>query len=248
MPTLRILFWRYCNAVMRFHSLSFAFTSKKSIGGGSIPRPGEISRAHGGVLFLDELPEFDRRVLDVLREPLESGVIHISRAARQAEFPASFQLVAAMNPCPCGFRGDPEHACRCTPDQVARYRGRVSGPFLDRIDLHVTVPRLKPSELRRMNPGEESAAVRERVTAAWQRQQARQGKCNAALGGRELESVWPLDPGVEALLEQASSRFRLSARSHHRIWRVTATIADLAGADAISAANMAEALAYRPGG
>ena len=217
------------------------------VGGGSIPRPGEISRAHGGVLFLDELPEFDRHVLDVLREPLESGVIHISRAARQAEFPASFQLVAAMNPCPCGFRGDPETPCRCTPDRVARYAGRISGPFMDRIDLHVTVPRLRPSELRRMSAGESSETVRERVVAAWRRQRERQGDRNARLGTRELEGYWPLANDVENLLEQASARFRLSARSHHRLWRVAATIADLAGSDMITTAMMAEALSYRPG-
>jgi magnesium chelatase family protein len=217
------------------------------VGGGSNPRPGEISLAHQGVLFLDELPEFDRRVLEVLREPLESGHIHISRAARQAEFPARFQLIAAMNPCPCGYLGDSSGKCRCTPDQVTRYRARISGPLLDRIDLHVEVPRLPPEELNRPpEPGTEaSAQVRARVEAARQRQVGRAGKPNQALEPREIDSSCPLDDACRRLMDQALTRLGLSARAYHRVLKVARTIADLAGSEAIDTTHLSEAIGYR---
>ncbi|WP_183948870.1 YifB family Mg chelatase-like AAA ATPase [Rehaibacterium terrae] len=216
------------------------------VGGGSEPRPGEISLAHHGVLFLDELPEWDRRTLESLREPLESGVVTISRAARQAEFPARFQLVAAMNPCPCGWAGDPSGRCRCTPEQVQRYRGKLSGPLLDRIDIHLEVPRLARGELRPDAPrGEASATVRVRVVAARERQLARAGKLNARLGQRETEVHCRLTPADQGLLERAMESLRLSARATHRILRVARTIADLAGSEAIRTAHLTEAIGYR---
>lgn len=214
------------------------------VGGGSHPRPGEISLAHHGVLFLDELPEFDRKVLEVLREPLESGAITISRAARQAEFPARFQLVAAMNPCPCGYLGDPSGRCRCTPDQIQRYRGRISGPLLDRIDLQVEVPRLPPQELQGA-PGESSAAVRVRVCVARAVQLQRQGECNARLCGSGLDHHCRLRDSEQQLLRHALERLNLSARAYHRILRVARTIADLDGAERIGAQHLGEAMGYR---
>jgi magnesium chelatase family protein len=215
------------------------------VGGGSQPRPGEISMAQHGVLFLDELPEFDRRVLEVLREPLESARISVSRAARQAEFPADFQLVAAMNPCPCGFLGDPNGRCHCTPDQVARYRRRISGPLLDRIDLQVEVPAVPQEDLARGVHGEPSAAVRERVAAARARQLARQGRPNAALGAREMDRYCAPDAGGATVLKQAISRLGLSARAYHRVLKVARTIADLAEAGTLTTAHVAEAIQYR---
>ena len=217
------------------------------VGGGSHPAPGEISLAHGGVLFLDELPEFDRRVLEVLREPLESGRIHISRAGRQAEFPARFQLIAAMNPCPCGYLGDPEGRCRCTPDQIARYRNRISGPLLDRIDLHLEVPRLPPEVLAAPpDPrAETSAQVRARVSAARERQLRRQGCPNSALDSRGIDRHCALNAAGRRLLEQASRRLGLSARAWHRILKVARTLADLEGVPAISPAHLSEAVGYR---
>ncbi|ROR34414.1 magnesium chelatase family protein [Inmirania thermothiophila] len=215
------------------------------VGGGGQPRPGEVSLAHHGVLFLDELPEFDRRVLEALREPLENGSITVSRAARQAEFPARFQLVAAMNPCPCGHLGDPAGRCRCTEEQVRRYRARISGPLLDRIDLHVEVPRLPREELLAGRPGEDSAAVRARVAAARGRQLARQGRANAALDAAGVERHCRAAPQAAALLAAAIERLRLSARAYHRILRVARTIADLAGAETIAPEHVAEAVGYR---
>ncbi|GMV27916.1 MAG: magnesium chelatase [Rhodanobacteraceae bacterium] len=215
------------------------------VGGGSIPRPGEISLAHHGVLFLDELPEFDRHVLEVLREPLESGRIAISRAARQVEFPARFQLVAAMNPCPCGYAGDPSARCRCTPDAIARYRSRLSGPLLDRIDLKLDVPRLPHTDLREANGGEASVLVRQRVVAARERQLARAGRPNAWLANRDLERDCVLRPHDQALLDRAVDRLGLSARAYHRILRVARTIADLAGSERIESPHVSEAVQYR---
>ena len=215
------------------------------VGGGNPPRPGEISLAHCGILFLDELPEFDRKVLETLREPLESGRIHIARAARHAEFPAEFQLIAAMNPCPCGFHGAPEGKCRCTPDQIARYRGKLSGPFLDRIDLIVEVPALPSDALAGKAEGEASAVVRTRVEAAHARQQARQHKPNACLSTPEVDRCCQPDAVGSKLLQQATTQLDLSARAWHRILKVARTIADLAGSDEISAPHVAEAIQYR---
>jgi magnesium chelatase family protein len=219
------------------------------VGGGSDPRPGEISLAHHGVLFLDELPEWDRRVLEVLREPLESGQIHISRAARQATFPARFQFVAAMNPCPCGYLGHPSGKCRCTPDRIAHYRARVSGPLLDRVDLQIEVPSLGadalPSRRDVLIHGESSAVVRERVVGAEERQRARQGRSNAWLKPREVERYCVPDAHGDALLKTAFARLSLSARAYHRILKVARTIADLAAVDTISGSHVAEAISYR---
>ncbi|MBY0265028.1 MAG: YifB family Mg chelatase-like AAA ATPase [Burkholderiales bacterium] len=215
------------------------------VGGGGNPRPGEVSLAMHGVLFLDELPEFERRVLEVLREPLESGRITISRAANQADFPARFQLVAAMNPCPCGFLGHHNGKCRCTPDQVARYRGRISGPLLDRIDLQIEVPALPESDLLHQAAGESSATVRDRVTEARARAQSRQGKANAMLETRDIDLYCAPDAAGEALLKQAIARLGLSARAFHRVLRVARTIADLAGGTAVAAPHVAEAIQYR---
>ncbi|MGH8446117.1 MAG: YifB family Mg chelatase-like AAA ATPase, partial [Solimonas sp.] len=221
------------------------------VGGGSTPKPGEITLAHHGVLFLDELPEFDRDVLEVLREPLETGAITISRAARQADFPARFQLVAAMNPCPCGYLGDTGAACRCTPDQVARYRSRISGPLLDRIDLRLFVPRVERERLLASGPaegGERSADVRARVIAARGRQLARQGKPNARLGVDELDRHARPDAAGLALLQQAMHKLDLSARAYHRVLKLARTIADLGGSEAVVAAHVGEALRYRDPG
>lgn len=215
------------------------------VGGGSHPRPGEITLAHHGVLFLDELPEFDRKVLEVLREPLESGHVVISRAASQVRFPACFQLVAAMNPCPCGYLGDGTARCRCTPEQVARYRSRLSGPLLDRIDLHVEVPALPAEVLHRGAPGESSASVKVRVLAARERQEKRQRKLNQALSPAEMADHASLQNADADLLEQAMRRLRLSARAYHRILRVARTIADLEGEAGIGTAHLREALNYR---
>ncbi len=220
-------------------------SSAALVGGGSVPRPGEISLAHQCVLFLDELPEFDRRVLEALREPLESGRIHISRAAHQSEFPAQFQLVAAMNPCPCGHHGAANGKCRCTPDQVARYRGKLSGPLLDRIDLQIEVPPLPAEALQRAPDGESSATVRMRVIAARARQQARQGKPNAHLTTREIDRYCQPEAGGEALLKQALIRLNLSARAYHRVLKVARSIADLAGNESIATAHVAEAIQFR---
>jgi len=215
------------------------------VGGGSNPRPGEISMAMNGVLFLDELPEFDRDVLEVLREPLESGRITISRAARQAEFPARFQLVAAMNPCPCGYLGHYSGKCHCTPDQVARYRRKISGPLLDRIDLHVEVPAVPPDDLASRPRGDSSDTIRAHVVCARERQLARQGKPNAQLSTREIDKHAQPDSAGEQVLKQAISRLGLSARGYHRVLKVARTIADLAGTEAVAATHVAEAVQYR---
>ncbi|MFL1407627.1 YifB family Mg chelatase-like AAA ATPase [Marinobacter sp. M1N3S26] len=215
------------------------------VGGGSSPQPGEISLAHRGVLFLDELPEFDRKVLEVLREPMESGEIMISRAARQVLFPARFQAIAAMNPCPCGYRGHPTIECQCTPHEVSRYRRKLSGPLLDRFDLHVEVP-VQDGDvlLRRDGEGEGSTTVRQRVMQARERQLARQ-RLNAGLSGAALHESCRLDSASEQLVSQAIERLGLSARAIHRILRVARTIADLAGDQALAKPHLVEALGYR---
>ncbi|MDH3439143.1 MAG: YifB family Mg chelatase-like AAA ATPase [Gammaproteobacteria bacterium] len=214
------------------------------VGGGRDPRPGEISRAHNGVLFLDELAEFNRHVLDVLREPLETGCITISRAQGQADFPASFQLVAAMNPCPCGYLGDRQGECNCSKDAVQRYRGRVSGPLMDRIDIKVQVPR-PPVESLRPNavPGEPSASVATRVIKARERQIRRARRLNARLAASDLANVFSACDDCYQLLEDAATRMNLSARAYQRVQRVSRTIADLAGETVIQHAHVAEALA-----
>lgn len=217
------------------------------VGGGSNPRPGEISLAHNGVMFLDELPEFDRKVLEVLREPLESGEVTISRAAQQAQFPARFQLITAMNPCPCGHLGDSGgKECRCTQDQVSRYRGRISGPLLDRIDMHIEVPRLDPRTLSESSQREESSQqVRERVEKARQRQLQRSGCANSALAGKALEEVCRLDETAQQLIHRATEQLGLSARAYHRILRLARTIADLESSGQIQTTHISEAIGYR---
>ena len=220
-------------------------TEDEMVGGGSDPRPGEISLAHHGVLFLDELPEFDRKVLEVLREPLENGEIHISRAARQAVYPAKFQLVAAMNPCPCGYLGHPSKPCCCTPESVARYRNKISGPLLDRIDLTIEVPSLSAAELMQQEAGESSATVLERVTAARKIQYNRQGKVNAELSVSELDGKARIQKEAQEALGTMLEKLSLSARSFHRIMRVARTLADLAGDEEVSKTHVMKAIGFR---
>jgi len=215
------------------------------VGGGNLPRPGEISLAHHGILFLDELPEFDRDVLEALREPLESGRIFISRAARQAHFPARFQLVAAMNPCPCGHCGERSGRCRCTPERIARYRGRISGPLADRIDIKLEVPAPREAELVAAAAGEASDSIRGRVQHARETQLQRQGKPNALLGTREIDRLCRTDREGDQLLRHALARLLLSARAYHRVLRVARSVADLAAKSEIAAEHVAEAIQYR---
>jgi magnesium chelatase family protein len=215
------------------------------VGGGQLPRPGEISLAHHGVLFLDEMPEFSRHVLEVLRQPLEEGCVRIARAARTVVFPARFMLVGAMNPCPCGYLGDSTRACRCAPPQIARYASRLSGPLRDRIDLTVPVAAVPPRELQDAKPGESSAEIRKRVIAARARQLARDDRLNARLHGRVLRARTELDAEARQLMIRALARLSLSARGYDRVLRVARTIADLDGSDRIDARHLGEALQYR---
>jgi magnesium chelatase family protein len=233
--------WRVRPTLAPHHSAS----AVALVGGGSPPRPGEISLAHHGVLFLDELPEFPRAALEALREPLETGHIAISRAAQRAEFPAQFQLIAAMNPCPCGHLGSTVHTCRCTPDQVRRYQARLSGPLLDRIDLQVEVPALAPQVLLNAQAGEPTAAVRARCTAARQVALARQGAPNQALQAQALDTHAQLAPSAAQFLEKAAARLGWSARATHRALRVARTVADLADSRQIEQPHLAEAMQYR---
>jgi magnesium chelatase family protein len=215
------------------------------VGGGSPPRPGEISLAHHGVLFLDEMPEFPRAALEALREPLETGTITISRAAQRSEFPARFQLIGAMNPCPCGYQGSSAHACRCTPDQIHRYQSKLSGPLMDRIDLHVDVPALPNGDLLSAPPGESTEAIRQRCTEARQRALDRQGCGNIALQGQAIDQYVQLDADALKFLNIAATRLGWSARGTHRALKVARTIADLAGAQHTQVTHLAEAMQYR---
>lgn len=235
-----------CQGVRPFRAPHHTASAAALVGGGSHPRPGEISLAHQGVLFLDELPEFPRRVLDVLREPMETGEILISRAARQTLYPACFQLVAAMNPCACGYYGDGTDRCICTPDQIRRYQSRVSGPLLDRIDIQLWVAALPADALLR--PGqqaESSADIRARVLRAREIQLQRQGASNRQLSGRSLEQHCQLDGDSRRLLTQAMDNLGISARACHRLLRVARTLADLEGHDRVEQSHLLEALAFR---
>ena len=236
-------------ATRPFRSPHHTISDAGLIGGGSIPRPGEVSLAHHGVLFLDELPEFRKNVLEVLRQPLEDSKITISRVMGSLTFPASVMLVAAMNPCPCGFFTDPQHECTCTPIVIQRYRSRISGPLLDRIDIHIEVPAVKYKDLTDRSAGEPSETIRARVNAAREVQLGRfQGLsifCNAQMGARELKQHCELEPTGEKLLEVAINRLGLSARAYTRILKVARTIADLDRSDLIQSAHVSEAIQYR---
>ena len=229
-----------------FRSPHHSASSVALVGGGSQPKPGEISLAHNGILFLDELPEFARNVLDQLREPLESGAIHISRAARQVTYPARFQLVAAMNPCKCGYLGDPQGRCRCTEEQIQKYRSKISGPLLDRIDIHIEVPPVPKEYLYKGSSREEpSAVVRERVIKARETQHKRFGCLNQQLCGIRLERACCIGKEARQLLDNAMDKLGLSARAYHRILRVARTIADLAGDNDIQVVHVSEAIGCR---
>ena len=231
-----------------FRSPHHTISDAGLIGGGSNPRPGEVSLAHNGVLFLDELPEFKRKTLEVLRQPLEDGVVTISRAQATLTFPAQIMLVAALNPCPCGYLSDPKHECHCTPRQVQAYMGKISGPLLDRIDIHLDVPAVPYRELRGQTEGTSSASMRDQVAAARDRQDARfagRRLTNARMSHRQVKKFCVLDDAGESLLKQAMQEMGLSARAHDKILRVARTIADLEGSDNVTATHLSEAVQYR---
>jgi magnesium chelatase family protein len=217
------------------------------VGGGNVPRPGEISLAHNGVLFLDELPEFDRRVLEVLRQPLESGKVTISRAAQQADFPARFQLVAAMNPCPCGYLGHPSGKCRCGSDSILRYQARISGPLLDRIDLQVAVSAVPPDILSARAAGDSTELMVKRVRRAHARQMARQQSVNCDMGTQDVDRYCQLDAKGEAKLQETMVKLHWSARAYQRVLKVARTLADLDDADNISHEHVSTAIEFRRG-
>ncbi len=237
--------------VRPFRSPHHTISDAGLIGGGAVPRPGEVSLAHNGVLFLDELPEFPRNVLEVMRQPLEDGTVSIARAAMSLTFPARFMLAAAMNPCPCGFFNDRARECRCTPPMIQRYISKISGPLLDRIDIHIDVPAVNYKELRSNVQAEPSAAIRERVLKARDRQLQRfraAGEkvfANAQMGSRQIRTFCELSADCERLLERAMTQQGLSARAHDRILKVSRTIADLEGAEQLEAKHIAEAIQYR---
>lgn len=235
----------YDYGIRPFRNIHNTASAAALVGGGGQPRPGEITLAHRGVLFLDEMPEFDRKVLEVLRQPIEAKEVTISRAARQVTFPANFQLVAAMNPCPCGYHGDRSNRCKCSPDAIQRYRGKLSGPLLDRIDLHIDVPALPAADLQTNERGETSEVVRARVQAAHDRQLARQGKTNSNLMPDALSQLAELGEAQQQLMQTAQQRLNLSARAYHRVLRVARTIADLAGSERIESQHLTESLGYR---
>jgi len=236
-------------ATRPFRSPHHTISDAGLVGGGTMPKPGEVSLAHNGVLFLDELPEFKRNVLEVMRQPLEDGDITVSRAMGSIRFPAGFMLIAAMNPCPCGFLSDPQKECVCTPLQIQRYRSRVSGPLLDRIDIQVEVPALRYQDLASKDAGEPSSTIRQRVNAARSLQLARFEKtklhANAQMGAREIKRYCAVKADAEKLLEIAINRLGLSARAYSRVLKVSRTIADLAGSEEIQSAHVAEAIQYR---
>lgn len=228
-----------------FRSPHHTSSAAAMVGGGTHPKPGEISLAHCGVLFLDELPEFDRSVLEALREPMESGRITISRVQEQVDFPARFQLLAAMNPCPCGYLGHRSGKCHCTPDQIHRYRSKISGPFLDRMDMRIEMPSVPYEDLKHFAPGEPSLVIRKRVEAARLIQLSRQGKANAELGVKETETHCRPDERGELLLRQAIAALNLSARAYHRVLRMARSVSDIEGEERISSEHVAEAIQYR---
>lgn len=233
------------NGTHPFRAPHHSASAAALVGGGNLALPGEISLAHGGVLFLDELPEFSRQTLDMLREPLESGAITLSRARRKVTYPAQFQLIAAMNPCPCGYDGDPDQSCRCTPGGILRYQQRLSGPLLDRIDLHVEVPRTDARRLLQGGTGETSASVRQRVTNARQRQIERQTVCNADIHAAQWRQTFHVDSAAIRRLDAAITLLRLSSRAAHRLIRVARTIADLEDTTGVDSRHVDEAISYR---